>query len=153
MKRLHLLFLLLAPGIASAQASGETAFNRACVRCHVAQAPSVQAKAKARNSGLTKPYPGAGPNLGEVMHRRSVQQVRTWIDNPTKVNPKTGCDTRRLADSEKNALIQFLATRAQPPPPPRDEMLEQEKRKGLARQREQRMSKPGQENPQQKGSK
>ncbi|NPC68608.1 c-type cytochrome [Corallococcus exiguus] len=151
MKRLHLLFLLLAPGIASAQASGETAFKRACVRCHVAQAPSVQAKKQSR--GLTRSYPGAGPNLGEVMSRRSVDQVRTWIDNPTKVNRKTGCDTRRLADSEKNALIQFLATRAQPPPPPRDEMLEQEKRKGLARQSEQRQSQPGQQNPQQKGSK
>lgn len=151
MKRLHLLFLLLAPGIASAQASGQTAFNRACARCHVVQAPSVQAKKQSR--GLTQPYAGAGPNLGEVMQRRSVEEVRTWIDDPTKVNPRTGCDTQRLAESEKNLLLQFLAVRSQPPPPSRDVMLEEEQRKGLARQREQSQSKPGQQNPQQKGSK
>ncbi|MFB1479336.1 hypothetical protein [Corallococcus sp. RDP092CA] len=113
MKRLYLLVLLLAPGLALAQGGGQSAFNRACSRCHVAKATNPQKPKK--SLGLRGPYKGSGPNLGNLLHQRSISQVRTWIEAPHKVKPGTGCDTRMLSPREMDALLDFLVTSAEVP--------------------------------------
>ncbi|RKH59456.1 c-type cytochrome [Corallococcus aberystwythensis] len=113
MKRLNLLVLLLAPGLALAQGGGQSAFNRACSRCHVAKATNPNTPK--RSMGLKGAYKGSGPNLGNLMHKRTLSQVRTWIAAPHKVKPETGCDTRMLSASETEALLDFLVTNAEVP--------------------------------------
>ncbi|MBN8228015.1 c-type cytochrome [Corallococcus macrosporus] len=123
-------FLLLAP-IASAENRGEVLFNQACSRCHVAQAPSKPQP----TSGLVAASRGSGPNLGELMPRRTYEQVRKWIQGPQRLKPDTGCDTRMLAPSDLDALMSFLATVSQPPEPPREQRLRQELEQQLAERR------------------
>ncbi|MCY1044371.1 c-type cytochrome [Corallococcus sp. bb12-1] len=153
MKRLTLLILLLAPGLASAQAGGQTAFRKACARCHIARVDAPGTKARPR-SNLVGRYPGAGPNLGELLPKRNLSQVRTWIDAPYKVKAGTGCDTRLLAEADKDRLISFLVSRTQPPAKRRDVAQRQELEKGLAEQREQQARrKADPKNPPKQGSK
>ncbi|WP_223632951.1 c-type cytochrome [Corallococcus sp. EGB] len=130
--RVHLLpaLLLLAP-LASAEDRGEVLFNQACSRCHVARVPT---KAEP-TSGLIAASRGNGPNLGELMQRRTYAQVRTWIQGPHRIRPDTGCDTRMLAPSDLDTLMSFLATASQPPEPPRKERLRQELEQQLAERR------------------
>ncbi|WP_338268336.1 c-type cytochrome [Corallococcus caeni] len=130
--RAHLIpwLLLLAP-LARAENRGEDLFNQACSRCHIAQA----ATRASPTSGLVGASKGSGPNLGELMPRRTYEQVRAWIQAPQRQRPETGCDTRMLAPSDVGALMSYLATVSQPPEPPRAERLRQELAQQVAERR------------------
>ncbi|NOK16070.1 c-type cytochrome [Corallococcus carmarthensis] len=119
MKRLTPLLLLL-PALASAQDRGELAFNKACAKCHPAEAQK-------RSFGERGP---SGPPMSLVLQKKNLEQIRTWTVAPHRINPKTACDTRLLAADEMDALLSFLATVTVPTPPPRRMLLRQQLEQG-----------------------
>jgi cytochrome c len=133
MTRKHLLALLLLPALAGAEDGGESAFNTACARCH--SAPPGSAKSAGAQSAL-------GPALDALLTGRTPQQLRAWVRAPQQVRPDTRCDTRLLAAGDVDVLLSYLATRAQPPPPPRDELLRQQLQRDLAERRARKQRQP-----------
>lgn len=119
MKRLIPLLLLL-PALASAQSRGELAFSKACAQCHQAQPPSTDKK---RPFGARELV---GPPMGQVLKKKNLEQIHTWVQAPQRIKPKTACDTRRLAPDDMDALMSFLATVTVPAPPPRRMRLQQQ---------------------------
>ncbi|NPC86320.1 c-type cytochrome, partial [Pyxidicoccus fallax] len=112
MKRSSLLALLLLPALSQAEDAGARAFDQACARCHPASpTPSSQAAPSGAKPGL---------QLDAVLRGRTPEQLRAWLEAPQKVRPEARCDTRVLAPGELDAVLSYLATRAQPPPPPRE---------------------------------
>ncbi|WP_158623660.1 c-type cytochrome [Corallococcus llansteffanensis] len=120
MKRLTPLLLLL-PALASAQDRGELAFNKACARCHPVQAPT-----QAQKNTLFGGQPLVGPAMSQVMRKRNLDEVRTWVKAPYRVNPKTACETRLLAPDDLDALMGYLATVTVPATPPRNQLLREQ---------------------------
>ncbi|NRD43439.1 c-type cytochrome [Corallococcus exiguus] len=118
MKRLFLLLPLL-PALASAQDMGELVFTKACSRCHQAQQPTERPKAS-----LYGNRDALGPAMSQVRQKMDLDQLRTWVKAPHRVNPKTACDTRLMAPEEMDALMGFLATVTIPTPPPRRQLLD-----------------------------
>jgi len=143
MTRLHLLSLLLLPGLAGAASRGESAFNTACARCHTAGAPAPQqgdtaAKAKGDAAAKAKaPASDKRTNLVELMRQRTPAQVRAWVQAPTKVRRDTDCDTRLLDPEDMSDLLSYVMLSSQPPAPSRKELLAQERKKGAAELRQQ----------------
>ncbi|GMU00310.1 hypothetical protein KH5H1_44300 [Corallococcus caeni] len=112
MKRLIPLLLLL-PVVASAQERGEVAFNKACAQCHQARTPTEN---RVGPLGVRKPV---GPYMDQVLSKKTLVEVRTWVESPHRINPKTNCDTRLLSRDELDALTSYLSTVVVAPPPPR----------------------------------
>ncbi|WP_375756534.1 c-type cytochrome [Corallococcus exercitus] len=112
MKRLIPLLLLL-PVVASAQERGEVAFNKACAQCHQARTPTEN---RVGPLGVRKPV---GPYMDQVLSKKTLVEVRTWVESPHRINPKTNCDTRLLSRDELDGLTSFLSTVVVAPPPPR----------------------------------
>ena len=120
MKRLTPLLLLL-PALASAQDRGELAFNKACARCHPIQAPT-----EVQKGSLFGGQPAVGPAMDQVMRKRNLDQLRTWVKAPHRVNPKTACETRLLPPDDVDALVGYLATITVPVSPPRKQLLQEQ---------------------------
>ena len=116
MKRLIPLLLLL-PALASAQERGEVAFNKACAQCHQARTPTE------KSTGLLGSRKPVGPYMDQVLRRKSLTEVRSWVESPHRINPKTNCDTRLLSRDELDGLTNFLSTVAVAPAPSRRMML------------------------------
>ncbi|MBZ4372965.1 c-type cytochrome [Corallococcus sp. AS-1-6] len=112
MKRLPLMLLLL-PALASAQERGEVAFNKACAQCHQARTPTETPKSLL---GVRQPV---GPYMDQVLRKKSLTEVRTWVESPHRINPKTNCDTRLLSRDELDGLTSYLSTVVVAPPPTR----------------------------------
>ncbi|MHA7628100.1 hypothetical protein [Corallococcus sp. M7] len=137
MKRFFFLLPLL-PVLASAQDQGELVFNQACSRCHLAQQPTERPKASIY--GNRDPL---GPAMSQVRQKMDLDQLRTWVKAPHRVNPRTACDTRLLAPEDLDALMGFLATVTVPTPPPRRQLLgdqveQREKERTLQRKAEEK---------------
>ncbi|NOK07609.1 cytochrome c [Corallococcus exercitus] len=109
MKRLTLMLLLL-PALASAQERGEVAFNKACAQCHQARTPTEKPKS------LLGDRQPVGPYMDQVLRKKSLTEVRTWVESPHRINPKTNCDTRLLRPDELDGLTSYLATVVVAPP-------------------------------------
>ncbi|WP_223642287.1 c-type cytochrome [Corallococcus sp. EGB] len=109
MQRLTLM-LLLIPALASAQERGEVAFNKACAQCHQARTPTEKPRSML---GIRPPV---GPYMDQVLRKKSLAEVRTWVESPHRLNPKTDCDTRLLRPDELDALTSYLATVVVEPP-------------------------------------
>ncbi|AFE03812.1 hypothetical protein COCOR_00968 [Corallococcus coralloides DSM 2259] len=117
MKRLTPLLLLL-PVLASAQDRGAVAFNKACAQCHQARTPTE--KQPVGPLGVRKPV---GPYMDQVLDKKTLAEVQTWVRSPHRINPKTDCDTRLLPPDELDALTSYLSTVVVPPAPSRRMML------------------------------
>ncbi|MGE6756602.1 c-type cytochrome [Corallococcus interemptor] len=113
MKRLTPLLLLLLPALAGAQDRGAVAFNKACAQCHQARTPTEKP-----NSLLAVRQP-VGPYMDQVLKKKDLSEVRTWVESPHRINPKTNCDTRLLARDDLDALTSYLSTVVVAPPPTR----------------------------------
>lgn len=139
MTRMHLLTLLLLPGLAAASSPGESAFNTACASCHTvgAPAPKGDKAASAAKGARAKVEPGTRTNLVELMQKRTPREVRTWVQAPHKVRRDTHCDTRLLAPEDLGALLSYVMLSVQPPAPSRQELLRQERQKDAAALRKQ----------------
>ncbi|MBN8229227.1 c-type cytochrome [Corallococcus macrosporus] len=120
MKRLTPLLLLL-PALASAQDRGELAFTKACAQCHQARTPT-----EPQPKGVQGARAPVGPYMDQVLRRKNLKEVQTWVQSPHRINPKTNCDTRLLGPDDLDALTSFLATVTVAPPPTRQMMLRQQ---------------------------
>ncbi|MFP2931220.1 hypothetical protein ACLESO_39725 [Pyxidicoccus sp. 3LG] len=134
------LLMLSLPGLASAQDGGRTAFEKACAQCHTVSPPAQSSARKAMKSNL-RDEPVRGPDLGELVPKRSPEKLRAWIEAPNSVRKEARCDTRLLADGDLELVLGYLAISTQPPPPPREELLRQQLKKDLAERRAQKQRK------------
>ncbi|MCP3136544.1 c-type cytochrome [Pyxidicoccus xibeiensis] len=145
MQRTHLLQLLLLlslPGVAAAQDGGRTAFDTACARCHTADTAEQHVQKSSRSAAKSqRDEPVRGPQLSQLLQKRTPEQLRAWIAAPNAVRKDTRCDTRLLGAGDLDLVLGYLATSAQPPPPPRDELLRQQFNKELAERRAQKQRK------------
>jgi mono/diheme cytochrome c family protein len=120
---------LLMPGLALANpyADGAAVFQTNCAACHGATQETKDGKALRS----LKEKQGQAPDLSRVLRRKPVREVRAFIENPWKVKPDTGCDTRMLKGRDLENLLTYLTARARPAEPAVRERRKQNLRKAL----------------------
>ena len=130
-----LVMLLLAPAAFAADAArGEVVFNAQCSLCHEARAPEQGKSGKAKDKSSRRRR-WAGPNLAEVLGRRTSDEVRSWLAGPWKQKADTSCDTRNLTPETTGELLAFLTGRSMPLPPPAEVRQRQSLEKRMAERR------------------
>lgn len=101
-----LLLLCLLPSVALADlGDAKRIIAASCARCHTAK-PGAKGGA-----GV-----GGAPDLVALVKKKSSAEILAWLQDPSKINPETTCDTSGLDQRFANDLVNYLVglTRARP---------------------------------------
>ncbi|WP_342378084.1 cytochrome c [Myxococcus stipitatus] len=144
MKSIPLLALMLLPGLSHANDTGKNAFDRACAGCHTVTPPVAQQQQfnKTGAPATTRQQGERRYELGDLVHKRTPEQLQAWIQAPSQVQKNTRCDTRGITPAERDQVHAYLLLSARPPPPTREELLQQQLAEELSTRRAKKRASP-----------